>query len=185
MFYILMVIMRAKQKRHSGFTIVELLIVIVVIGILAAITIVSFNGIQNRASDTVIMADLKNFKTKVELSKATLGEYPAGLSASNMTVVGFKASKSAYATSPTTANNFWYCRNSTLDKWSLTVLSKSGGIFYVTESGSPTKYTGSKTWSSTLQNCDQIVSPDQGWQIAGYIASDTTTGPWQAWAGGN
>ena len=36
-------------KNKSGFTIVELLIVIVVIGILAAITIVAYNGIQERA----------------------------------------------------------------------------------------------------------------------------------------
>ena len=42
--------MWAKQKQ-SGFTIVELLIVIVVIGILAAITIVAFNGVQARAND--------------------------------------------------------------------------------------------------------------------------------------
>ncbi|MDB5165339.1 MAG: Fimbrial protein, partial [Candidatus Saccharibacteria bacterium] len=35
--------------KQRGFTIVELLIVIVVIGILAAITIVAYNGIQNRA----------------------------------------------------------------------------------------------------------------------------------------
>ncbi len=40
-----------SSKRH-GFTIVELLIVIVVIAILAAITIVAYNGIQNRAKDT-------------------------------------------------------------------------------------------------------------------------------------
>ncbi len=38
-----------KPSRPSGFTIVELLIVIVVIGILAAIVIVAFNGIQNSA----------------------------------------------------------------------------------------------------------------------------------------
>ncbi|MFZ2836491.1 MAG: prepilin-type N-terminal cleavage/methylation domain-containing protein [Candidatus Saccharimonadales bacterium] len=37
--------MWAKYKQQSGFTIVELLIVIVIIGILAAITIVAYNGI--------------------------------------------------------------------------------------------------------------------------------------------
>ena len=40
------------HKTKSGFTIVELLIVIVVIGILAAITIVAYNGIQTRAKNT-------------------------------------------------------------------------------------------------------------------------------------
>lgn len=44
-----------KQKT-KGFTIVELLIVIVVIAILAAITLVSYNGIQRRAHNTVTTA---------------------------------------------------------------------------------------------------------------------------------
>jgi len=43
--------MNMVGTRRNGFTIVELLIVIVVIGILAAITIVAYNGIQARASD--------------------------------------------------------------------------------------------------------------------------------------
>lgn len=39
------------HKTKSGFTIVELLIVIVVIGVLAAITVVAFNGVQQRAKN--------------------------------------------------------------------------------------------------------------------------------------
>ena len=173
------------HSKKSGFTIVELLIVIVVIGILAAITVVAYNGIQSRASDTAVLSDLRNFKTKVELLKTTAGGYPAGQFEANMTAVNFQATKNAYAVASTTANNLWYCRNSTLEKWSLVALAKSNNIYYVSESVAPTKYAGAATWSSTGKNCDQIVSSDQGWQIAGYVSTDTTTGPWQSWVGGN
>jgi prepilin-type N-terminal cleavage/methylation domain-containing protein len=54
--------MWAKNKQSSGFTIVELLIVIVVIGILAAITIVAYNGIQARAND----ARMKSIASQIE-----------------------------------------------------------------------------------------------------------------------
>ncbi len=47
-----------RGQKQTGFTIVELLVVIVVIAILAAITIVSFNGIQKQAQDTKIKNDI-------------------------------------------------------------------------------------------------------------------------------
>lgn len=68
--------MWARQKQQKGFTIVELLIVIVVIGILAAITIVAYNGIQTRARDNARISDLKNLQKIVELYKAENGSYP-------------------------------------------------------------------------------------------------------------
>ncbi|MEO7904514.1 MAG: prepilin-type N-terminal cleavage/methylation domain-containing protein [Candidatus Saccharimonadales bacterium] len=46
------------RRKKDGFTIVELLIVIVVIGILATITIVSYNGVQKRANDTKRVSDI-------------------------------------------------------------------------------------------------------------------------------
>ena len=62
--------------RQNGFTIVELLIVIVVIAILAAITIVAFNGIQNRARETSLKSDLSNVAKQIEVFRAN-GDYPA------------------------------------------------------------------------------------------------------------
>ena len=58
-----------KIKSSRGFTIVELLVVIVVIGILAAISVVSYTGIANRANQAVINSDLTNAAKKLEMQK--------------------------------------------------------------------------------------------------------------------
>lgn len=65
------------NKRVGGFTIVELLIVIVVIGILAAITIVAFNGMQGRARDNDRYTGVKAIIKALELYKVDNGRYPS------------------------------------------------------------------------------------------------------------
>jgi prepilin-type N-terminal cleavage/methylation domain-containing protein len=62
--------MWAKQKQQNGFTIVELLIVIVVIGILAAITIVAYNGVQKRANNTRQSVAAKEYIKLIKQYKA-------------------------------------------------------------------------------------------------------------------
>ena len=64
--------------RQKGFTIVELLIVIVVIGILAAITIVAYNGVQARANDTKIRAVAVQVEKAIKLWHVDSGEDPRG-----------------------------------------------------------------------------------------------------------
>jgi len=51
--------MFSLKKKQKGFTIVELLIVIVVIGILATLVIVTFTGVQKRARDSQRKTDVK------------------------------------------------------------------------------------------------------------------------------
>lgn len=69
--------MNIKQTKSSGFTIVELLIVIVVIAILAAITIVAYNGIQNRAKASAAQSASNTMIKKAEAANAIASAYPA------------------------------------------------------------------------------------------------------------
>ena len=66
---------RVKQ-RIKGFTIVELLIVIVVIAILAAISTVAFAGVQNRARTAAGKQLASNIAKKMELYYAITSQYP-------------------------------------------------------------------------------------------------------------
>lgn len=64
------------MKTNRGFTIVELLIVIVVIAILAAITIVAYNGIQQRARDAERNTEMKTIEKALALYFVDNGGYP-------------------------------------------------------------------------------------------------------------
>ena len=63
-------------SRLPGFTLVELLIVIVIIAILAAITIVAYNGIQGRARAASATSDLTNIAKQIESYNVINGAYP-------------------------------------------------------------------------------------------------------------
>ena len=84
--------MISLNKQNKGFTIVELLIVIVVIGILAGLVITTYNGIQQKARNTERTTDLKTFQSQLEAYNANNGRYPSSTdlgstSANNVTFI--------------------------------------------------------------------------------------------------
>ena len=64
------------KKTASGFTIVELLIVIVVIAILATISVIAFSGVQQRARNSQKIAAASQFYKLIQSYQATYGTSP-------------------------------------------------------------------------------------------------------------
>lgn len=96
------------HKYQSGFTIVELLIVIVVIAILVAVSIVAYNGIQNRAVATTLKSDLRNAATQIGIAKAENDRYSTDSSATLATL-----NKSTGTTLQYTSDGSSYCLTAT------------------------------------------------------------------------
>lgn len=139
-------------NKQTGFTIVELLIVIVVIGILATLVIVTFQGIQQKGRNTKRQTDIKALHGQLEGYFAQKAQYPTlanlndsawrntnmkGLDAAGLqdpkgtsqTLVGSPTSNAyAYAV---TADDGTACDNSTTEctKYILTATLEGGGTF--------------------------------------------------------
>lgn len=65
-----------KRQAQSGFTIIELLIVIAIIGILATLVLTNFQGAQAKGRDTVRKSDINSIYQKLEEFYNEKGGYP-------------------------------------------------------------------------------------------------------------
>lgn len=181
------------RKAHTGFTIVELLIVIVVIAILAAISVVAYTGIQNRANDTVVQSDVSNTAKKIQVIYAGTGAYPVGgytVASSGGATTGHvsyaptplfdvKVSRAGYHEGTGSGSaNYMYCTGPGLVSGTPEIVvsgqSKSLKIFqYSTSKG--LQALGTTTLSEAL-GCDGIGYPrSYSW---GYFVN---SGGWQSW----
>lgn len=113
------------HPRRHGFTIVELLIVIVVIGILASITMAAFGQVQLRAAKASLQSDIKNAATQLELGRVEAGTYRVS--------AGVTDSASWLSSSPGTTYQYSsdgaaYCLSATSSRMGVGSVSiKSGG----------------------------------------------------------
>lgn len=111
--------MKQFKNASHGFTIVELLVVIVVIGILAAITIVSYSGITSRANTSKAQSNAQSVQSVAEIINADTGSFPATIAAfttgstttklpSSVTVIaGLGGSAGAFTGGSTAETTLW------------------------------------------------------------------------------
>lgn len=165
------------KKRADGFTIVELLIVIVVIAILAAISVVAYTGIQNRANDTAVQSDLRNAGQKIMEFQATEGVLPSV--SADYTTVGLKSTRTAYGNGySSNSYNFAYCRDTVMvGEFAIVAASKSGNV-YVFKDGAVGQGVGPMASFDTTCSNNGIADAEVtsvNWFYGG--------GSWKAWMG--
>jgi len=153
------------MNKSRGFTIVELLVVIVVIGILAAITIVSFTGISQKATATSLQSDLTGAKTKLQMYQVGYGSYPT-----------------AIVETPSGSGN--YCPSPDLSSGKYCFKSSPGNTF------STASYTGTTTTfildsTNTASTTSQHITESSAAIVGVYTDPNWLTIGTQTWAKAN
>jgi len=69
----------AKSLSQKGFTLVELLVVIVILGILAAVVVFSVGATTERAQSNACVSERSTVEAAVEAYRASVGSYPASM----------------------------------------------------------------------------------------------------------
>ena len=121
-----------NKNIKQGFTIVELLVVIVVIGILAAITIISYTGISNKATVSSLQSDLSSAKKQLALYYIDHSSFPTGLDGSKCPTGSSPSPDNRYCLKTSSNNTFTYSPVSLTSPQSFTLVA--------TNTASSTKY---------------------------------------------
>ena len=155
-----------------GFTIVELLIVIVVIGILAAIVIVAYNGIQNQAHDTTVKGDLSAIIKKLELYKieSPTEQYP--VNETQLDNAKLKLTQGSYLE----RNNVYYCVSNDAQHYAMGAYTKGSTRYWVVD-GMVTQTSDNVNGGAT---CSQLTPHPQPTTATayGYHSDDND---WRDW----
>jgi len=161
---------------QKGYTIVEIISVIVVISILASIGFITYNGAQKRGYDSAIQSDLDSTAGLLEshrVNTSTTHQFPS--TQADLTPLGIRATKNAYNVSTTT--NFVYCVNTTgFQSFALVALSKSGVVLMMTQDGLKTNSFTQGDFSNATTICSTLG-------LALVSAGMSAPNTWQTWVG--
>lgn len=157
---------RFRENKSSGFTLVELLIIIVIIGILVAIIVAAYNGIQSRAHDAAVKNDLRGYAGKLQTYYAENGMYPPS---AVMTSLQLKATKDSYKKA-SGWNTLLFCVDPAGPgaRFVIAAVSKSENMYTYSSQNGLQQYSG--TWTSS-------ASP-----LSNALGIPYTPPVWCAWA---
>lgn len=194
---------RPSFNISPAFTIVELLVVIVVIGVLAAITVVSYTGISQRATVTSLTSDLTNAMTQLKLDQVINGVYPAnlatanggkGIPASSGTVYDYYPTLTGFCVTATKSSTSYRITNNSIPragvcsglerdklsiiKWNAWVLGVGGVTGYSANGDGNSRITDTNPWGVSdviwdVSNQDATSDADGGWDGSNFSIDNT------------
>jgi len=173
-----------ERSSSSGFTIVELLIVIVVIGILATITIVAYNGIQSRAKASSASSALSQAAKKIAVWQVdNPGVVPstlaiAGVSDTNDVSYQYTGSGATYCITATNGTVSYKITESTQPTAGGCPGHGSGGVAAVTNRATNPSFETNLTTHGAARG---VISIDGSKSLSGtssvkYVADGTAGG---------
>jgi prepilin-type N-terminal cleavage/methylation domain-containing protein len=169
--------MNKKNAFRRGFTLIELMIVIVILGILMGTILPRLTGAQARARDTARKADLTNISQALEVYYGDTGSYP--MTPTNGTAIGCLDVK-IDTTSDADGPNQPGTKNTTAV---LAEYMKGGKVPLAISSQQDTlgcvgSYFYKPLFSGGIGNASYVLASDvETWQLANYIAGDGSTQP--------
>lgn len=163
-----MISLKKRNLNNKGFTIVELLIVIVVIGILALLVITTYSGIQAKARNSKRQTDIQSVQTQLEAFFSQNGYYPSlgdmtqGTSATSNAsatwiTTNMKSLDQTALTDPSNPNSSKQLKDTPQAKWYAYQVTDSSGNSCESDDTTCAKYTLTATYEGSVNGQNTYV----------------------------